>query len=553
MIAIFAFFVASASGVLNGSPSNFESNDGNMVVDTAGHADWASVTGNAAYDHVSDPAQSNSDDSFTPGQKQDTTCPSVSGHKNSPKDDFTDVATFTETASNADVFLYGATIRVAPNGTASENVELNQGSQGLCPGSEFPVRVDGDKLITIDYTGGGATVTFGLATWIINNSTEGMCFVGSDSAPCWGPPVPLTSNVEGAVSTNDISAGNNPISGVLVPAGQFAEFGINLSATGIIPSGTCKTFNTTDIESRASGSSFASSTKDISLVNKPISNCGEVIIKKHTFPRGVNQNFSFTSNLAGAQLSCTQSTAASFTLNDNGNTTGDSAANTQDCTKVPAGDYTVLEGANPANFVYDHLSCTATSGSSGSQDAATPKQADIHLLADGVVTCVYVNNQQLGAIKITKTSSKGTHPLLGGAMFSISQGGSPISASPVTTGPNGTVCVDHLPFGTYSVQEIAAPTGYLIDDTTAHNVTVSANSTCGDGNEATFAATDTPLSKITVGFHSLAGPGVTSATVQCTGEGAASSLPEGDATHTLGDGLSTLTPGTYMCTVVVDP
>jgi uncharacterized surface anchored protein len=164
-----------------------------------------------------------------------------------------------------------------------------------------------------------------------------------------------------------------------------------------------------------------------------------------------------------------------------------------------------------------------------------------------------VNNQQLGAIKITKTSSKGTHPGLAGAKFAISSGGSPINGSPFTTGADGTVCVDHLPFGTYSVQETAPPTGYKIDDTSAHSVTVNANSTCGDGHEATFAATDTPLSTITIGFHSLAGPGVTSATVQCTGESSAANLPEGDATKTLGNGTSTLTPGTYSCTVVIDP
>jgi hypothetical protein len=55
---------------------------------------------------------------------------------------------------------------------------------------------------------------------------------------------------------------------------------------------------------------------------------------------------------------------------------------------------------------------------------------------------------------------------------------------------------------TYAVQETAAPTGYALDDTAAHNVSVSQNSTSGDGKEATFSASDTPLSQITVSFHS---------------------------------------------------
>ena len=124
------------------------------------------------------------------------------------------------------------------------------------------------------------------------------------------------------------------------------------------------------------------------------------------------------------------------------------------------------------------------------------------------------------------------------------------------TGADGKACVDGLAFGTYSVAVTSAPSGYL-KDPTAQNVTVSASGTCdGSGGPAatpTNNFVNTPLSTITVGFHSLAGAGVTSATVQCTGEGSAANLPEGDATKTLGNGTSTLTPGTYSCTVVVDP
>lgn len=134
------FAISSASGVLTGSPSSFEGgNDpslglGNMVVDTVGNSDWETVMGEPSYVHLTDAAASNSDDSFTPGQKQDTVCPTVEGHKNPPKDDFTDVASFFEVNTDpaspnfTDVYLYGATIRFQPNGNASENIELKQGS-----------------------------------------------------------------------------------------------------------------------------------------------------------------------------------------------------------------------------------------------------------------------------------------------------------------------------------------------------------------------------------------------------------------------------------------
>ena len=51
---------------------------------------------------------------------------------------------------------------------------------------------------------------------------------------------------------------------------------------------------------------------------------------------------------------------------------------------------------------------------------------------------------------------------------------------------------------------------------------------------------------------------MTTATVQCTGEtGTPPAFTDGGATptitKTLGDGSTTLTPGTYTCTVVIDP
>src|SRR5438309_886149 len=38
--AAVVFFVVSAVAEVSGSPSKFESNDGNMTVQTAGHTDW---------------------------------------------------------------------------------------------------------------------------------------------------------------------------------------------------------------------------------------------------------------------------------------------------------------------------------------------------------------------------------------------------------------------------------------------------------------------------------------------------------------------------------
>jgi hypothetical protein len=272
-----------AMAVLAGSPSSFEANDGNMVVDTMGNNDWNSVQNSPNYVHITDLFSTTKDDSFQSGQKQDSPCPVINTNKNPPKDDFTDVASFNETntdptsAQFGHTFLDGATIRVAPNGNASENVELNQGTNGICAGTTNQLeRTQGDKLIAIDYLNGGTNVQFHVLTWVTSsagftdssgNVFSGTCFKGSDTAPCWSSTVQtLAQNAaEGQASQSPIAATDNKINNLALQAGQFAEFGVDLTAAGIIPANSCQSFPQTIWESRASGSSFVSSTEDVSI------------------------------------------------------------------------------------------------------------------------------------------------------------------------------------------------------------------------------------------------------------------------------------------------
>jgi Prealbumin-like fold domain len=573
--AVMVLFVASASGILTGSPSNFESNDGNMIAG-AGNHDW----NNVSFTHVVDIASSQADDSFVSGQKQDTVCPDTYQHGNPPKDDFTDVASYSETnTTTGDTYLYGATIRYTANGSASENIELKQGTSGFCPGSTtLLARTPGDKLIAVDYTQGGTQVAFNVLTWV----ASGACFVSNDTAPCWGATVLSLSGAgaEGLASQAPITAANNPISGTALVTGQFAEFGINLATAGIIPRGTCKAFPQTIWESRSSGSSFVSTTKDISIENKTISNCGEIIIKKRSNPRGLDQNFSFTSTIPNPPAPVTSNSSpycqadtspSAFTLNDKDGATGDSSNNTEDCLNVAPGNYTVTEGADPSGFVFGTLSCTATgTGSSGAQDGTVVKQANITIASGGVVTCVYTNNQQLGAIKITKRTTKSGNAGLQGATFTITKGGTGITGSPFTSGADGTICVDNLGFGDYVVTETKAPDGYNLDDSTGQTVTVDNNAKCSDdpyvGESITFD--DTPLTDLQVKVTSEASGGTKSA-VSCVDSSNAdignSPQPTGVDlldTSTYGDPVTlnadpthggALKPGTYTCTVIIDP
>jgi hypothetical protein len=160
---------------------------------------------------------------------------------------------------------------------------------------------------------------------------------------------------------------------------------------------------------------------------------------------------------------------------------------------------------------------------------------------------------------VTKTSSKDDSGLAG-AEFDIEDADGNLVAH-VTTDANGEACVDGLTFGDYSVTETDAPPGYEIDDTTAHAVTVDNAADCDDdpyGGEST-SFSDTPLSEIEVQFRSLAGPGVTKASIVCEDSTPSPVDPvseNGDPDPALDDTDETFTdlpPDTYKCTVVVDP
>jgi hypothetical protein len=539
LVAAFSLFlVASASGVLTGSPSKFESgNDptlgvGNEVVDTAGDSDWITVANAAhpAYVHITDAAASNGDDSFTPGQKQDTTCPTTEGHKNPPKDDFTDVASYNEQAANGDIYLYGATIRYAANGNASENIELKQGTSGFCPGSTtLLARTPGDKLLAIDYLGGGKAVQFHLLTWV----ASGPCFVANDPAPCWGATVATLSPAvaEGGVSTSNFTAAQNPIGGTALVAGQFAEFGVNLAAAGIIPNnGTCSGFSQTVWESRSSGSSFVSSTKDVSLENHTISNCASVSVTK-------------VGSDGGSQA------GAVFTLYS-GTGTGGAVVGT--CTVDANGDcLPSFINLNPGTYTIDET----TTPNGYTKDASLP--LTFTLAASESKSLPFTDVAQAGALKILKNSSKGGAVATAGAVFSYDSSSVTDNGAGDEDSAIGSVCVSGLAPGPYTVNETSPPSGYGAAPAAEadQGVTVANGTNCsgnlpGAGATATF--TNPPLSDIQVNFRD-GGSGETSAVISCddaTGTPSETAADGWDTSHTV---IGLEAPATIHCTITVDP
>jgi len=542
----------SCSGPLAGS--TFAGGDGNLLTSptTFGTTDWQNVGGlNAGIDLAS----GTTDNSFGQGTKEDSANVTVvSGSIPPNKSDLTRFYEASEFANGSN-FLYLAWERTNVLGSANMDFEINQAvtpNLGVA-GPHTINRTAGDLLVTFDFTNGGGTPTLGLLRWVTSGSTS-QCFA-SNSLPCWGNHV-ILNGTQSIGAVNNLDAVSDPIAPNAprsLAALTFGETAINLSTVGVFPPGTCEAFGSTFLKSRASAS-FTAEVKDfVAPVPVNISNCGRVTIIKHTDPRGVDQGFSYTSTIADPLVNSTSptctsdTTPSSFSLNDSGNTTGDSAANTEDCINVPAGSYTVTEAAEPANFTLESLTCTA----GGSQDGANPSQADITINPGDHVTCTYLNKQQLGAIKITKTSRKTTAGLAG-ATFSIT--GPNNYSNSVTTGADGTVCVDGLPFGSYTVTETAAPAGYAIDDGSGHSVGVSTNAKCSDtafvGGTTSF--TDTPLSDIQVNFRD-GGSGTTTATITCNNATGASSTTTALGWQTTLTITGVHAPTTITCTIVVDP
>jgi hypothetical protein len=521
-------FVATAYGNLTGS--KFEGNDGNLVVNTAGNLDWD----NAPNLSVGvDLPTGTTDNSFGQGAKEDNVATTVVG--GSIPNSKADLARFGVAGETigANTFLYLAWSRENQNGTVNFDFEINAAAQPdlTTPGPKTLVRTVNDLLINYGFQGGGSTAALTYRKW---------------NGSAWGSENPISSACsEGSANTSPVqdTLGGNPA--VTRPAGQFGEAAINLVCIGVLQPNTCAPFSSAYVKSRSS-TSFSSEIKDfIAPVHLSLAGCGKLTVIKRTSPRGLDQNFSYSTT--GGLLA----SPGTFTLNDTGNSTTDSAGNTRVFDNLQPGTYTVTEGTDPSGFAFGSLSCTGTGGSSSG------KVATAVIVGGSDITCVYTNNQQLGAIKITKNSVKANTHLAGG-VFSITGPGG-YTNSVTTAGADGNVCVDGLAFGTYAVTETAAPTGYFIDDATSHNVVVDTNTTCAAATYIgeTFTATDTPKTDI-VATATAQVAGATASRVTCVNSASVNigNSPQ-PSSSTFSDPASVsatgLRPGTYTCTIIVDP
>jgi hypothetical protein len=534
--------------------SNFESDDGNLLVGTGGNTDWENAPNRTETEDILDPK---ADNSFGRGTKEDDPQVHIGAGSIPPnKSDLSRFYTSHEIAANGHVYLYLAWERTNVLGSANMDFELNQAPQPFdssTTGAVTMVRTPGDLLITFDFVNGGGTPVLHLLRWVGSGPSD-QCHA-ANATPCWG--------IAGATQPNDtwinlsdageadgaVNAGpvDDPITVGdqenirSLEANTFGEAGIDLTAAGVFPlvPTECLSFASAFLKSRASAS-FTSEVKDfIAPAPIEIGNCVKILIHKKD---------DLGAPLAGA-------TFVMYVDKDpkSGDCGGDDTLTSYTCTSAADGSCEI-----PGVLIGDY--CIHESVVPPYHDPA-PDQHVSPTVADVTVELQLVDPRQPGAIVVTKTG-KDKRCLGAGNPDASCQGAGVRYLSGVTfqangetkvTGADGTVCFGDLVLGqSYQVTELATLTGYAID-TTSKSATPTASATCSNTtNAAPLAFNDTPLSRITVLFESLAGAGVTAATIECTGDSAAAALPEGTPPSG-GKVLDTLIPGTYTCTVVVDP
>lgn len=554
--------LSSSAGPV-GTAAGFEDDDGNLAPQAPINFDWNSfapttwvgsapnrtsekVVNGWAFDGLEDAQATTSDTAFPGGTKQDNECPNVITAKAPNKDDLKRVY-FASNTVGGDVFLELAWVRIPQNTTSpSAHIafEFNQ-SDTLCGAAsdglvERSTANGGDMLIVYDFEGGSTDdPTINLSRWI----GSGPCEVGSNTPPCWGEATDLTASgfAEAQVNTSVVG----PVADAIGPSpetlglNEFGEAGINLSDAGVFPTNACVAFGKGFAVSRTSGSSSTAQMKDlVGPGDLDITNCGGVIIRKVTDPSPDPTNTTFDYTTTGGL------DPATFSLQDGG---------VQDYgSEVFAGQYSVTEeDPTPLDFLLTDINCDASDVSHGTTITINLANGTVSfdLKALDTVDCTYTNTLQTGAVKITKerkhaADGAGNHPHAG-VTFSV-------DGTTVVTDANGEACVDGLAFGDYTVTE-TVPAGYVSDDA-IKEVTVDNTADCGDdpygGESVSFL--NTPLTDLTVSVNSQVDGG-TASTILCTPpgapDGAASTGPNGDGSLTLDD----LVPGTYNCTIVIDP
>ncbi|MFR5644021.1 MAG: collagen binding domain-containing protein, partial [Clostridium paraputrificum] len=146
-------------------------------------------------------------------------------------------------------------------------------------------------------------------------------------------------------------------------------------------------------------------------------------------------------------------------------TTGENGVGTSK--ELPYGSYTVAEVSAPEGYELSEESKNVTIDSNGQTIGLT-----------------FENTKILGNISILKVDSIDEDVKLSGAVFEVNDSEGTV-VDTVTTDENGVGTSKELPYGSYTVTEVTAPTGYELSEE-SKNVTIDSN---GETIELTFENT----------------------------------------------------------------
>jgi hypothetical protein len=463
---------------------------------------------------------------------------------------------------------WGNFVDLTAAGDAEGQVNASDVTDSVGPGGSFdlPAGTFGEAGINLNAAGlftNGQCTTFGDA-WLKSRSS-GSSF-GSELKDFIAP-----------IPVNISNCGTIIVKKVTVPAGQTDSFGYTatggLSPTSFnltgaagsdtqtytnVPAGgpytvtegsttgydltglVCTSANSTSTTSTSGATATVSNLAADDTVTCTYTNTkrGAIVVKKVTVPPTpivVNgfpsTQFPFSPSGFGSGFNLTGGGSQTFTNLVPTTTSG--------------GPYSVSE-TPPSGWTSDGGSC----------DNGTT--AAIKVNPGATTTCTFTNTENLGAIQITKTSSKASATPIQGVTFDISTDAADSNkVGSVTTNASGIACLDTLPFATagttYYVTETSAPAGWSIDHKSAVAVVVNRNATCSSGTPNTTSFTDTPLTDLKVTATGEVS-GQTKSTITCTNSAAANvgNSPQGPADPAEVD-ANGLKPGTYTCTVTIDP
>jgi hypothetical protein len=524
--------------------SDFEiDTDANLRLDdTAPSEDWATIPQGDQQGQerrkADEPSGAN-DDSFGNGTKEDTAVPSVIDGSIPPnKSDLLNFGAYLETNDAGDRFLNIFWHRVQePSGTTNMDFEFNQ-SSAISANGVTPVRVAGDVLIQYDLAQGGTNPQLFLSRWV-TSGPKAQC-VANNATPCWGNTT--ASGLPPRVNLSTAGLATGSINTSVIPVAESDGLATDIDGDGTVDPVSPRTFGEAQIDFDAlagedecvafgsaylksrSSDSFPAALKDfISPLTLNFSLCGSVHVIKHddADPPALLDGAEFDLLLDNAPI------GGSPGVEDTNAGHCVTVAGVCDFTAIQQGEYWVVETVAPPGH-----------------DLPNPAFQHVTVVADEEVTVTFVDPRHRGAILVTKTAKHAADPdgvaPQAGVEFTI-------AGTPVTTDANGQACVDGLLFGDYDVVE-TVPAGYVPEGDTTKSVTVDNKASCADvpyGGE-TVAFVNVPLTDLDVSVTSQV-PGGTRSTIDCE---VANSGPFAE-NPTLN--VDDLVPGTYTCTIVVDP